>query len=140
MVEQRSDIPGLSREMHAIKTLFLIGIATLVFMGSVSCEKRDKKDIQLEEIVHISNVSELTPELFVRITIQYQRENRKWIETSQRMESKEQEVYLNRMNEDFFARIGITEQQYLAYGEQNADALDAYVQEHPELMRELLQE
>jgi hypothetical protein len=126
--------------MKLLEKLFIAGIAMAIVTGAASCDRRNKQDIQLDESVHISHVDDMTPELFIRITIQYQRENRVWIETSRTMASEEQREYLDRMSDEFFSRTGITEQQYLAYGEQHADELDAYVQEHPELMRALLKE
>ena len=120
----------------------LIYIFTAIFFISLinSCSKRREKEVQVEEQLYIGRVDELTPELFVKITIRYRDENRKWIENSQSLSSQEQEQYLNEMNEAFFAELGITEEQYTSYGEHNAEELDRYVRDRPELMQALMKE
>jgi hypothetical protein len=82
----------------------------------------------------------LTPDAFIRITILYRRENRMWLEQSQSLSSQEQERYLEEMNAAFFSKFGFTEEEFLAYGENNTSELDAYIQEHPELMAEMMEE
>ena len=119
--------------IYLFAALFLIGMIN-------SCAKRKEKEVQVEEQIHIGRVDELTPELFVKITIRYRDENRKWIEKSQSLSSQEQEQYMDEMNESFFAGIGISEEQYTSYGEQHAEELDRYVQDHPELMQALMKE
>ncbi len=104
--------------------------------------KREEKDggLTAEEQRDIGVVDELTPEAFIRTTILYRRENRMWLEQSQSLSSKEQERYLEEMNTAFFSRFGFTEEEFLAYGENNTTELDAYIQEHPELMVEMMEE
>ena len=119
--------------IYVCVAFFLLGM-------SYSCTKRKEKETQIEDQIDIGSVDELTPELFIKITILYRDENRKWIEKSQSFSPKEQELYLNEMNEVFFANLGITEEQYTAYGEHNAEELDEYVQDHPELIKALIKE
>ena len=120
------------------KTLIYILIALFLLIMNFSCDKRKDKVPHVEKQPDINSVDELTPELFIRITILYRRENRKWIEKSQSLSSQEQERYLEEMNDAFFTKLGVTEEEYIAYGENNANELDSYVQDHPELMREIL--
>jgi hypothetical protein len=115
-------------------------IAITLISTSYSCAKRRETGDQSPEPVYISSEDELTTEIFIQITIRYRMENITWIEASQTMSPEEQERYLNEMNERFFAELGITEDQYLSYGEKHADELDSYVQEHPELLKQLLAE
>jgi len=122
------------------RTLIYILIALFLLTMSFSCDKRKDKVPLVEEQPDISSVDELTPELFIRITILYRRENRKWVEKSQSLSSQEQERYLEEVNNAFFAQFGFSEEEFLAYGENNANDLDTYVQDHPELMREMLEE
>ncbi|MCK4923342.1 MAG: hypothetical protein KAS61_00120 [Spirochaetes bacterium] len=104
--------------------------------------KREVKDrgLTAEDQRDIGVADELTPETFIRITILYRRENRVWIEQSQVLSSQEQERYFEEMNAAFFSRFGFTEEKFLAYGENNTAELDAYIQEHPELMVEMMEE
>ena len=123
-----------------IKTLTYI-ITVIFLIGMInSCAKRKEKEVQVKEQLVIGHVDELTPELFVKITIRYRDENREWIEKSQSLSSQEQEQYLDEMNKAFFAELVITEEQYTSYGEHNAEELDRYVRDHPELMQALMKE
>jgi hypothetical protein len=105
-------------------------------------DKREEKDggLTAQEQRDIAETDELTPETFIRITILYRRENRMWLEQSQSLSSQEQERYLEEMNAAFFSRFRFTEEEFLAYGENNTSELDAYIQEHPELMVEIMEE
>jgi len=103
--------------------------------------KREEDDgLTAEEQRDIDVVDGLTPETFIRTTILYRRENRMWLEQSQSLSLQEQERYLEEMNAAFFSRFGFTEEAFLAYGENNTAELDAYIQEHPELMVEMMEE
>jgi hypothetical protein len=132
----------LIEEGFTAVTKILIYILAAIFLIVMinSCAKRKEKEVQVEEQIDIGRVDELTPELFVKITIRYRDENRKWIEKSQSLSLQEQEQYLDEMNEAFFADLGITEEQYTSYGENNAEELDRYVRDHPELMQALMNE
>jgi hypothetical protein len=105
-------------------------------------KSRTEKDggLTAEEQRDIGVANELTPDAFIRITILYRRENRMWLEQSQSLSSQEQERYLEEMNAAFFSKFGFTEEEFLAYGENNTSELDAYIQEHPELMAEMMEE
>ena len=122
------------------KTVIYIFAAIFLIVTINSCSKRKEKEVQVEEQLYIGRVDELTPELFVKITIRYRDENMKWIEKSQSLSSQEQERYLNEMNEAFFAELGITEEQYTSYGEHHSEELDRYMRDHPELMQALMKE
>jgi hypothetical protein len=102
--------------------------------------KKEDKGLTAVEQRDIGVVDELTPETFIGITILYGKENRMWLEQSQSLSSQEQERYLEEMNRAFFSSFGITEEQFLAYGENNTAELDAYIQDHPELMVEMMEE
>ena len=123
-----------------LKIIVCAAIAVMLMTTSYSCAKRREPVDELPELGYIGGEEELTTELFIQITIHYRMENKKWIEASQTMSPEEQERYLNEMNEQFFAELGVTEEQYISYGEKHANELDAYVQEHPELLQKLLAE
>ena len=123
-----------------VKTVIHILVALCLLTLSFSCDKRKDEVTPVEKRPDIGIIDELTPELFIRITILYRKENMQWIEDSQSLSSLEQERYLEEMNDAFFEKLGYSEKEFLAYGEQNANELDSYVQDHPELMRELLEE
>ena len=82
----------------------------------------------------------LTPELFVNITIRYQRETKDWLEESRALPEKEQEAYLDKMNREFFAKLGMTEEEYVAFSQSHIEELDAYMEKHPELMDQLMEQ
>jgi hypothetical protein len=86
----------------------------------------------------IGLIDELTPEVFVKLTILYRRENRRWLEHSQALTPEEQERYLERKNNEFFSRYGLEEEEYVSYSQQNIDELNEYIAEHPELMSQLM--
>jgi hypothetical protein len=81
---------------------------------------------------------ELTPELFVEITIRHQKETKRWLETSRDFPAEEQEAYLERMNREFFEKLGMTEEEYVEYSESHIEELNAYIEAHPELMAQLM--
>ncbi len=93
-----------------------------------------------EGIGSIGIVDELNPETFVRITILYRRETRVWLEQSQALALDEQEPYIEEKNAEFFTRFGLTEEEYVSYSQNNIEELDAYMEEHPELVAELIEE
>ena len=80
----------------------------------------------------------LTPELFVEITIRHRKETMRWLEESQALPSREQESYLERMNREFFEKLGLTEEEYVEYSEKHIEELNAYIEEHPEIMAQLI--
>jgi hypothetical protein len=82
----------------------------------------------------------LNPELFVEITIRYQKETKRWLEESQALPEKKQEAYLENMNNEFFAKLGMTEDEYVAYSQSHIEDLNAYIEKHPELMVELMEQ
>jgi hypothetical protein len=127
-------------------TSFLV---LILFMACV--EKPDKgrglfpRRQRAEEALPVTPEKEvpavkLTPEKFVEITIRYQRETRGWLEESQVLPEKEQEAYLEKMNKEFFAKLGMTEEEYVEYSQNHIEELNVYIGKHPELMVELMEQ
>lgn len=83
-------------------------------------------------------IDTLSPEIFVRITIQYRKEHKKWLEEAQNVMPENREEFIEKKNRAFFERLGITEEQYITYGQENVEALNAYIEEHPQLLPEAM--
>ena len=101
-------------------------------------EEQEKRPIQDEMEAgadsSIGHVDALTPEIFVRITIQYRKAHKKWLQEAQKLPPVDREGFIEKANREFFERIGITEEQYINFSRDNIDALNAYIAEHPELL------
>ena len=83
-------------------------------------------------------IKEFTPEIFVALTILYQKESRKWLAESAALPADEQKKYIDDANRSFFGAFGITEEQYISYSQSHIDELNAYMSEHPELMADIV--
>ncbi len=92
-----------------------------------------------EDVNDIGVVEELNPEIFVKITILYKRESKKWLKQSQSMSPDEQRRYIESVNRDFFSLFGLTEEEYITYSQKHIDELDAYMRRHPELMSDIME-
>lgn len=102
-------------------------------------EETQVVDIDSERIREedIGIIEEFSPELFVKFTILYKNESKKWLEESASLEPEEQKQYFDEANITFFKRFGITEEEYINYGKEHIDELDKYMEEHPELLSTL---
>jgi hypothetical protein len=94
--------------------------------GDAVLEKIEKEDIGI--------IKELSPELFVKITILYKSKSEKWLEESASLEPEAQKRYFDEASASFFDRYGITEEEYINYGKEHAADLDKYLEEHPEVL------
>jgi len=88
--------------------------------------------------VVIGPVDTLTPELFVQITIQYRKEHKKWLQEAQELPPDKRSDFIEKANRDFFKSLGITEEEYIAYSQNNIDALNAYIEENPQLLPDVM--
>ncbi len=86
----------------------------------------------------VSQFNTLTPELFVEITIQYRKEHKKWLEEAQELPPDERSDFIENANKTFFNRLGITEDEYVAYSQNNIEILNAYIEEHPQLLPKVM--
>ena len=82
----------------------------------------------------------LSPEDFVKVTIEYRRESKKWLEESRALPPEEQPGYIEESNRVFFESRGLTEEEYTIYSQIHQDELNAYMEEHPELLPLVMQE
>lgn len=80
---------------------------------------------------------ELTPELFVRLTILYRSESAQWVVESSSFPDAEQQRYIDEENRRFFDRFGITEEEYIRYSTEHIEELERYLEAHPELISDL---
>jgi len=86
----------------------------------------------------IGSVDALTPEIFVKITIQHRKEHKKWLQEAQELPPDKRNDFIEKANRDFFKRLGITEEEYIAYSQNNIDALNAYIEENPQLLPDVM--
>jgi len=80
------------------------------------------------------------PEAFVKVTIEYRRESKIWLEESRALPPEEQPGYIEESNRIFFESRGLTEEEYTTYSQIHQDELNAYMEEHPELLPLVMQE
>ena len=105
-------------------------------------EKQEEKqavDVASETIreENIGIIEEFSPEIYVKFTILYQNESKKWLEESASLDPQKQKQHFDDANMAFFKRFGITEEEYIDYGKEHTDELDKYMNEHPELLSTL---
>jgi len=103
-------------------------------------ESSGKLESTEELEAQIGKIKTFTPELFVKLTIVYRRENKKWLKEVQNLPSAEQDAFIEQKNKEFFTRFGISEEQYISYSQNNIEELNKYMSEHPELLPELMDE
>jgi len=103
--------------------------------------EQDKKraPVGTEAAADIGEFEELTPEIFVKITILYREENKKWLLKSRSLPPEEQGKYIEDANAAFFQASGITEEEYIHYSQNNMDELNEYMSEHPELLPKVME-
>jgi hypothetical protein len=82
----------------------------------------------------IGKIEKFTPEIFVKVTIIYQRESREWIQQSISLLLETQNEYIEKANRLFFEQFGTTEEEYLRYSQENIDELDRFLKNHPEFL------
>ena len=106
-------------------------------------KKIDRQNVHLydhdfdQSSKEIGVIKKLSPEIFVKITILYRKENKKWLEESKSLPSNEQQIYIEKAHKSFFETFGITEEEYIHYSQNNIDELNTYMSEHQELLSEL---
>jgi len=101
-------------------------------------KKEPREEIGGGNFEGIGPIDTLTPELFVQITIQYRKAHKKWLEEAQELPPNNRSAFIEKANRTFFERIGITEGEYIAYSQNNIDALNAYIEEHPQLLPDVM--
>ncbi len=105
---------------------------------SETVKKEPREETGDSMLEGVRPIDTLTPELFVKITIQYRREHKKWLEEAQELSPEERSDFIENANKTFFERIGITEEEYIAYSQNNIETLNAYIEEHPQLLPEAM--
>ncbi len=110
--------------------------------------RKDKEDVVEEGVLSSENermafkndigiIDQFTPELFIKLTILYKRESKRWLEESTSLSPEDQKSYFEKANSTFFRTFGITESDYTSYSKSHIDELNSYMEEHPELLTEL---
>lgn len=94
--------------------------------------------IDREAVGEIGSFDRLTPALFIELTIIYRKEMKEWLQTARTLDPGMQQRYLEKANRVFFNTFGITEKEYLRYGERNQEELNRYLEEHPELLEDAM--
>jgi hypothetical protein len=146
----------------AVKFLILHSICVLFFLLSACDKNRDKPEglqVMHEEPTQepmtkkkerfgeaatgnmpgiTCPVENLSPEIFIRITIQYKKGHTIWLQEAQNIPPDDREDFIEKKNRAFFERLGITEDQYISYSQKNINVLNAYIEEHPELLPEVM--
>jgi hypothetical protein len=93
---------------------------------------------ELEELLERSKpIKSFTPELFVALTIKHRKETLRWLEDSKKMSEDDQKKYLENANRAFFEAFGTSEEAFIQYPQRHIDDLNDYINDHPELMKEL---
>jgi hypothetical protein len=96
---------------------------------------------ELEDLLQRSKpIKSFTPELFVALTIKHRKETLRWVEESKKMSEDDQKKYLEKANRAFFESFGTNEEAFIQYPQSHMDELNAYINDHPELMKELSME
>ena len=96
---------------------------------------------ELEDLLARSKpIKTFTPELFVALTIKHRKATLRWVEESKKMSEGDQKKYLENANRAFFESFGTNEEAFIQYPQTHIDELNAYIHEHPELMKELSME
>ena len=85
-------------------------------------------------------IKTFTPEIFVALTIKHRKETLRWVEEVKTLPGDEQKKYLENANKAFFDSYGTSEDAFIQYPQRHMDELNAYINEHPELMKDLAME
>jgi hypothetical protein len=102
-------------------------------------EEPIRKD--LEDLLDRSKpIKVFTPEIFVALTIKHRKETLKWVEEVKNLSEEEQKKYLENANKAFFNSYGTSEEAFIQYPQRHMDELNSYINEHPELMKDLAME
>lgn len=156
---KNSIINGLMKVF--IRILFIIAFLELILLScSKTREKKergniplDSSEVQVEKeeikiqsldekelLKEIGVIKEFNPEIFVKLTILYRRESKKWLEESRSLPPEDQRNYMEGANRSFFTRFGTTEEDYISYSQSHIDELNAYMDEHPELLKDVMED
>jgi hypothetical protein len=93
---------------------------------------------ELEDLLDRSKpIKEFTPEVFVALTIKHRKETKRWVEESKNLSEQEQKKYIENANRAFFSSYGTNEEAFIQYPQSHMEALNSYINEHPELMKDL---
>ncbi len=103
-------------------------------LQKVKTEEEYDLDFSAEDI---GAIKEFTPEIFVKLTILYKNESKKWLKEAQSLSPEKQTEYIEEANRSFFEQFGIKEEDYIDYSQKNIDELNAYMSEHPEFISQL---
>jgi hypothetical protein len=85
-------------------------------------------------------IKTFTPEIFVALTIKHRKETLRWVEEVKNLSEDEQKKYLENANRAFFDSYGTSEDAFIQYPQRHMDELNSYINEHPELMKDLAME
>lgn len=108
-----------------MKRLILVIWASL-FLLAVACGEQDKQKAGSEDVDHKAlikprKIEDLTPELFVRLTLELQRREILWRDQWLRV--------IKPRLQGFFDSFGISAREFLAYPNKNRSQLDAYMED-----------
>jgi hypothetical protein len=85
-------------------------------------------------------IKTFTPDVFVALTIKHRKETQKWVDEVKNLSEDEQKKYLENANKAFFESYGTTEDAFIQYPQRHMEDLNGYINEHPELMKDLAME
>ena len=115
--------------------------------AETEAKEEDQTNIKIDKQVYeeelkrtveeIGIIHEFTPESFIKITILNKKMTRLWLDESMALSPDEQKEYLDLQNQLFFNEFGTTEEQFIKYSKENIEALNKYMETHPELIPEL---
>lgn len=96
-------------------------------------ESESKIDFkELEQIV--KNSETMTIDVFIAISVLHRFYSNQFIKETENMDEVEQVRFYQEKRKEFFGKIKYTEEQYESYMENNVEALNSYITQHPEML------
>lgn len=87
---------------------------------------------QLEQTV--KNSETMTIEVFIAISVLHRFYSNQFIAETESMGEAEQVQFYHEKRKEFFGKIKYSEEQYESYMENNVEALNSYITQHPEML------
>jgi hypothetical protein len=96
---------------------------------------------EFEDLLETSKpIKDFAPDVFVALTIKHRKETQRWVDEVKNLSEDEQKKYLENANRAFFESYGTTEDAFIQYPQRHMEELNGYINEHPELMKDLAME
>lgn len=90
---------------------------------------------QLEQTV--KNSESINIEVFIAISVLHRYYSNRFVAETESMNEDEQVRFYQEKRKEFFGKIKYSEEQYESYMENNMEALNSYITQHPEMLEYL---